>query len=142
MAYPAAELPATITLVPLGQPGRRGPWVRPPQRLRQNGDLQRAGPVGNTRLSPSGFVRRVRPHRDRDRRRRPGPQPRTGRGDGTGRHAPITRTLERMVWWGAARWLPDGSYAVRKALAPLTEHRAARLPLSARRFHEQHSRRP
>lgn len=59
-----------------------------------------------------------------------------GLGEGTGRHAAITRTLERLVSFGVARWLPDGRYAIRRALAPLPEYRARRLSLSARRFHE------
>jgi hypothetical protein len=64
-----------------------------------------------------------------------------GLGEGTGRHAAITRTLERLVAFGIARWLADGRYAVRRALAPLPEHRARRLSLSARRFHEAQTQR-
>jgi hypothetical protein len=59
-----------------------------------------------------------------------------GLGEGTGRHAAITRTLARLVAFGVARWLPDGRYAVRRALAPLAEHRARHLSASARRFHQ------
>jgi hypothetical protein len=64
-----------------------------------------------------------------------------GLGSGTGRSAPMTRTLDRLTLFGLARWLPDGSYAVRRALAPLPEHRVRRLPGSARRFHEHAIRR-
>lgn len=59
-----------------------------------------------------------------------------GLGEGTGRNALITRTLNRLVAFGAARWEPDGRYALRRALAPLPEHRARRLSHSARLFHE------
>lgn len=59
-----------------------------------------------------------------------------GLGEGTGRNAMITRTLQRMAAFGVARWMPDGRYAVRRALAPLPEYRVRRLSQSARRFHE------
>jgi hypothetical protein len=58
-----------------------------------------------------------------------------GLGEGTGRHAAITRTLARLVAFGVARWLPDGRYALRRALAPLPEHRVRRLSASAQLFH-------
>jgi hypothetical protein len=59
-----------------------------------------------------------------------------GLGEGTGRNAAITRTLARLVAFGVARWLPDGRYAVRRALAALPEYRVRRLSASARLFHE------
>jgi hypothetical protein len=59
-----------------------------------------------------------------------------GLGLGTGRCAPVTRTLHRMVAFGLARWESDGSYGVRRALAPLPEYRLRRLPISVRRFHD------
>jgi hypothetical protein len=59
-----------------------------------------------------------------------------GLGEGTGRHAAITRTVERLVSFDVARWLPDGRYALRRALAPLPEHRVRRLSTSARLFHQ------
>ena len=64
-----------------------------------------------------------------------------GLGEGTGRNALITRTLQRLVAFGAARWEPDGSYALRRALAPLPEHRLRRLSASARAFHDAQTRR-
>ena len=64
-----------------------------------------------------------------------------GLGEGTGRNALITRTLNRLVAFGAARWERDGRYALRRALAPLPEHRLRRLSHSARLFHEAQTRR-
>jgi len=64
-----------------------------------------------------------------------------GLGEGTGRHAAITRTLTRLVAFDVARWLPDGRYALRRALVPLPEARARRLSLSARLFHDAQTRR-
>ncbi len=63
-----------------------------------------------------------------------------GLGAGTGRKSMISKALSRLVGFDVARWRPDGAFAVRRALAPITEHRAARLPASVRRFHEQHTR--
>jgi hypothetical protein len=63
-----------------------------------------------------------------------------GLGEGTGRNSMISKALSRLVSFEAARWRADGSFAVRRALAPVTERRAARLPASVRRFHEQHTR--
>jgi hypothetical protein len=65
-----------------------------------------------------------------------------GLGTGTGRQSPVVRSLDRLVSFGVARWLADGRYALRKALAPLPEYRLARLAPSVRRFHAQHSRHP
>jgi hypothetical protein len=59
-----------------------------------------------------------------------------GLGEGTGRNAAITRTLARLVSFDVARWLTDGRYAIRRALAPLPEHRVRRLSTSARLFHQ------
>jgi hypothetical protein len=58
-----------------------------------------------------------------------------GLGEGTGRQATITRTLARLIAFDVARWLPDDRYAVRRALAPIAEHRVQRLSESAQRFH-------
>ena len=63
-----------------------------------------------------------------------------GLGEGTGRNSMISRALARLVAYDVAHWRPDGAYAVRRALGPVTERRAARLPASVRRFHEQHTR--
>lgn len=58
-----------------------------------------------------------------------------GLGEGVGRQATITRTLARLVNFGVARWLPDGRYAMRRALAALPEYRVRRLSVSAQLFH-------
>ena len=58
-----------------------------------------------------------------------------GLGEGTGRNAMITKTLARLVAFDVARWLPDGRYAVRRALAALPERRVRTLSASAQSFH-------
>jgi len=54
-----------------------------------------------------------------------------GLGTGTGRNAPISRTIKRMVMFRAARHVGE-TLAVRLALAPLERYRWARLSDSAR----------
>jgi hypothetical protein len=49
-----------------------------------------------------------------------------GLGAGTARHAPVVRTLARLVDFGIAR--VDSSYAMRTAFPPLTVRQVARLP--------------
>jgi hypothetical protein len=63
-----------------------------------------------------------------------------GLGERTGRNSMLSRAIARCVQFQVARWQPDGCFAVRRALAPVTERRATRLPASVRRFHEQHTR--
>jgi hypothetical protein len=58
-----------------------------------------------------------------------------GLGAGTGRNAMIAKTLARLVAFDVTRWLDDGRYAVRRALAPLPERRVQQLSASARSFH-------
>ena len=50
-----------------------------------------------------------------------------GLGHGSGRHAPIIRTLERLVLFGIARVQWD-TYAVRRTIAPLAPRQQNRLP--------------
>jgi hypothetical protein len=50
-----------------------------------------------------------------------------GLGAGTGRHAPLTKSLIRLVGYNLAQ-LTDGRFAVRPTLPPLTRRQAARLP--------------
>ena len=63
-----------------------------------------------------------------------------GVGEGLGRHAPISRTLARMVALDAAHRAGD-TLAVRLALPDIPERRVDRLSYSARIAHE-HLRRP
>ena len=50
-----------------------------------------------------------------------------GLGHGSSRHAPIIRTLERLVLFGIARVQWD-TYAVRRTIAPLAPRQQNRLP--------------
>lgn len=50
-----------------------------------------------------------------------------GLGHGTGRHAPVVRTLDRLIGFGIAQIAWD-AYAVRSAVPPLTSRLANRLP--------------
>ncbi len=61
-------------------------------------------------------------------------------------HAAVATTIPKptspsasVTAFGVARWRQDGAFAVRRALAPVTERRAERLPAPVRRFHEQHT---
>lgn len=66
-----------------------------------------------------------------------------GLGDGLAKNSPAARTVARMVGYDLAR--QAGRYgtllAVRTALAAHPEHRARRLPATARRYHD-HTTRP
>jgi hypothetical protein len=57
-----------------------------------------------------------------------------------GRNSPFWRSLGRLVDFDVVTPRPTG-VAVRRALAPLSEHRAGRLPASALRIHQAEVRR-
>lgn len=57
-----------------------------------------------------------------------------GIGVGIGRQSPLARSLGRMAQFGVAEWQQE-KFAVRRALAPLSEKHAQRLPASAWEAH-------
>jgi hypothetical protein len=59
---------------------------------------------------------------------------------GVGRHAPLVRSLGRLEAFGGASWNGE-IYAVRRALAPISERRLERLPELARMVHRRAQRR-
>lgn len=65
-----------------------------------------------------------------------------GLGEGLGRHSVGARTIGRLVAFDFARRAGRGGelLAVRRAVGRLPEHRARRLPLTARLFHENSPR--
>jgi hypothetical protein len=60
-----------------------------------------------------------------------------GLGDGTGRHAPVTRTLARLVDFGMARLGVD-TVAIRRRFPPLPARHVERLPERLARQHAAH----
>jgi hypothetical protein len=65
-----------------------------------------------------------------------------GLGEGLGRNSLINKAIERLTRFEVARWELIGQLAVRTALPLLPERLAGRLSYSARRMHEEFSRRP
>lgn len=57
-----------------------------------------------------------------------------GLGTSTGRHAPIVRTLNRLVQFELASWHGD-ELLVRRAVAPLTQRHLRKLPPALQRLH-------
>jgi hypothetical protein len=51
------------------------------------------------------------------------------------RHSPLVRTLGHLEDFGLGAWRPNGHYALRRAVAPLSDRQARRLPQRARSIH-------
>ena len=60
---------------------------------------------------------------------------------GAGRNAPLVRSLRRLELFGGASWNGE-IYAVRRALAPISERQLQRLPNLARTVHRRAQQRP
>ena len=55
---------------------------------------------------------------------------------GAGRNAPLVRSLRRLELFGGASWNGE-IYAVRRALAPISERQLQRLPTLAKNVHRR-----
>jgi hypothetical protein len=64
-----------------------------------------------------------------------------GLGEGLGHSSHLGKGLDRLTYFGAARWMSN-QLQVRRALAPLPERHVRRLSYSASRIHEESTRRP
>ena len=58
-----------------------------------------------------------------------------GLGTGTGAHAPVTRTLRRLTCFELARFVDDGTYALRRRIPPLSARQLGHLSADLQRIH-------
>jgi hypothetical protein len=60
-----------------------------------------------------------------------------GLGPSLARSGRTWKTIERLVGFGMAHWLPDGELGVRTEVAPLSGRQLARLPEWTRQVHDR-----